>query len=229
MTDDNLEFLSPDFDDDAIEEDIELEPAEESEGSDRGTSDERPRRTSLVFGDLQGMLLAHRFWVESDGAEGKRANLQQGFLYQAKLAEALLANADAQEVYLSEADLTGANLEQADLTRANLERANLVGANLRGANLAGADLRGADLTQAVLRDTNLQDANLSDAQGVTEEQLGGANLAGATLPKGITGTRGLRVVTEMWKNARLYFLATLAASVYSWLTISTMTDANLIA
>ncbi len=228
MTDDDLEFLSPDFDDDAIEEDIELEPAEESEGSDGGTSEGRPRRTSLVFGDLKGMLQAHRRWVESDGAAGQRANLQQGFLYQAKLVEALLANADAQEAYLSEADLEGSNREQANLAAANLEQANLAGANLRGANLAGADLRGANLTQTVLLDTNLQDANLSEARGLTEEQLAGANLASATLPLGMTGFRSLKVVTGMWKNARLYFLTTLAASAYSWLTISTTTDANLI-
>lgn len=228
MTDDELEFLVPDFRDDDIQDDLELEPTAESEGSDSGTSEGRPRRTSLVFGDLKGMLQAHRRWVESDGGEGQRANLQQGFLYQAKLSGVLLANADAQEAYLSEADLTGSNLVQANLAAANLERANLAGANLRGANLAGADLRGANLTQAVLLDTNLQDANLSEAQGVTEEQLAGANLAGATLPEGMTGLRGLKVVTEMWKNARLYFLTTLAASAYSWLTISTMTDVNLI-
>ncbi len=229
MTDDELEFLVPEFGDDDIESDIELEPTEESEGSDSRTSGGRPRRTSLVFGDLKGMLQAHGKWVESDGEEGQRADLQQGFLYQAKLSQVLLASANAQEAYLAEADLAGSNLEQANLVAANLEQANLAEANLRGANLAGADLRGANLTQTVLLDTNLQDANLSEAQGVTEEQLAGANLAGATLPKGMTGLRGLKVVTEMWKNARLYFLMTLAASVYSWLTITTMTDASLIA
>jgi len=227
VTDDELEFIVPDFDGD-IEDDIELESTAESEGSDSGTFEGRPRRTSLVFGDLPGMLQAHRRWIESDGAEGQRADLQQGFLYQAKLSQALLANANAQEAYLSEADLAGSNLEQANLAAAILERANLEGANLRGANLAGADLSGANLAQAVLRDTNLQGANLSAAQGVTEEQLVGANLAGATLPKGVTGLHGLKVVTEMWKNARLYFLTMLAACEYSWLTISTTTDASLI-
>ncbi len=229
MTDDKLEFIVPEFGDDDLEKDLELEPTAESEGSDSGTQEGRPRRTSLVFGDLKGMLQAHRRWVETDGEAGRRANLQQGFLYQAKLSQALLANADAQEAYLSEADLTGANLEQANLAAANLERANLAGADLSGANLAGADLRGANLTQTVLLDTNLQDANLSEAQGLTEDQLAGANLADATLPEGMTGLRGLKVVTEMWKNARLYFLTTMAVSVYSWLIISTMTDVNLIA
>ncbi len=228
MNDDDVEFIVPDFRDDEIEDELELEPTAESEGSDSGTSEGRPRRTSLVFGDLKGMLQAHRRWVESDGAEGQRANLQQGFLYRAKLAQALLANADAQEAYLSEADLEGSNLEQANLAAANLEQANLAGANLRGANLAGADLRGANLTQTVLLDTNLQDANLSEARGLTEEQLAGANLASVTLPLGMTGFGSLKVVTEMWKNARLYFLTTLAASAYSWLTISTTTDAKLI-
>jgi len=223
VTDDELEFLVPD--DDA---DMRPKPTAELGGTGNETHEGRPRRTSLVFGDLPGMLRAHRLWVESRGEEGQRADLKQGFLYQAKLSEALLANANAQEAYLSEADLAGANLEQANLSAAILERANLEGANLRGANLAGADLSGANLAQAVLRDTNLQDANLSAAQGVTEEQLVGANLAGATLPEGMSGFGGLKVVTEVWRNARLYFLTMLAACEYSWLTISTTTDANLI-
>ncbi len=228
MTDDELEFLVPEFGDDDIADDIELGPTAESEGSDSETHQGRPQRTSLVFGDLKGMLQAHRTWVESDGGEGQEADLQQGFLYQAKLSQALLAKANAQEAYLCEADLSGSNLEQANLARANLERANLAGANLRGANLAGADLSGANLAQAVLRDSNLQDANLSTTQGMTEGQLAGANLFGATLPEGIAGFGGLKVVTEVWRNARLYLLTMLAACVYSWLTISTTTDVSLI-
>jgi len=223
VTDDDVESIIPDDD-----FDIEPEPTAESGEAGNETHEGRPRRTSLVFGDLQGMLQAHREWVESNGQEGKRADLQQGFLYQAKLSQVLLTRANAREAYLSEADLAECNLEQADLTEANLEQADLAGANLRGANLAGADLRGADLNQAVLRDSDLHDANLSAVQGLTEGQLAGANVSGATLPEGIGGFVGLKVVTEVWKNARLHLLTMLLACVYSWLTIATTTDASLI-
>ena len=72
--------------------------------------------------ELKEILDQHKLWIETNGAEGKRANLY-------------------------DANLTGANL-----TGADLEGANLTGANLTGANLGGADLTGANLTNAILPD-----------------------------------------------------------------------------
>jgi len=74
---------------------------------------------------LNAILESHALWLNSNGREGKRANLRE------------------------------ANLRVADLRGADLRGADLRGANLRGADLREADLRGADLRVANLREANL--------------------------------------------------------------------------
>ena len=90
---------------------------------------------------MEEILENHKKWLETDGKEGKRANL---------------SDAD-----LRNADLTGASLRGADLRNANLRNANLRGANLYDAILRDASLRGADL-----RNANLRGANLYGAYGI---------------------------------------------------------------
>ena len=65
--------------------------------------------------ELNQVLDQHQLWLETNGVQGQRANLE------------------------------GANLQGADLTGANLVGAYLGGASLGGANLQGADLTGAIL------------------------------------------------------------------------------------
>jgi hypothetical protein len=112
---------------------------------------------------LKEILDQHKIWIESNGVQGKCADLED-----ARLDGANLINAD----------LEGANLCIADLIRANLTGAKLTGANLYGAylcraNLADAVLEGANLTYANLGYANLIGANLRGAF------LEGANLYGA--------------------------------------------------
>ena len=87
---------------------------------------------------LEKILTDHKLWLETDGKEGRRADL-------------------------ANANLTGANLHGANLTGANLHGANLTQADLRNADLAAADLTGADLTHADLAAANLTGANLTAA------------------------------------------------------------------
>ncbi len=75
------------------------------------------------------ILEAHRKWGESEGKEGKKADL---------------ARANLRGAHLFEANLQGASLNEA-----NLQGAKLTGANLEGANLSEADLRGANLENGV--------------------------------------------------------------------------------
>jgi uncharacterized protein YjbI with pentapeptide repeats len=101
--------------------------------------------------DLKKVLKEHRLFMESQGRQGKRADL-------------------------SGAALRGANLNGADLTRANLSGAyliwayliwtNLTGANLHRADLTGADLSEANLTGADLTGTILDFSNLKRAIGI---------------------------------------------------------------
>ena len=75
---------------------------------------------------LREILTQHVLWLDSDGFQGRRANLPG--------------------MSLTRADLRGANLAGANLFEAELREADLFEANLWGADLSGADLRGADLT-----------------------------------------------------------------------------------
>ena len=78
--------------------------------------------------ELKVTLDQHKLWIEGDGVEGKRANLQ---------------GAD-----LEGANLRGVNLQGADLQGANLQNAYLAGTNLRGTNLQDANLLGVYLLRA---------------------------------------------------------------------------------
>ncbi len=90
---------------------------------------DRPTLREVSPKKLAKILEAHRKWVESEGKEGKRA------------------------------DLFAANLPGADLFRANLQGANLSSANLQGAFLSRAKLQKADLDFANLQEAYLADAD----------------------------------------------------------------------
>ena len=83
---------------------------------------------TLRQSELKAILEDHKLWIQSDGKQGKRANLRGADLRGADLQGTDLQDADLQDAYLQGANLTGANLTGADLTGADLEGANLQGA-----------------------------------------------------------------------------------------------------
>ncbi len=102
--------------------------------------------------ELETILEQHKLWLDSNGKEGKRADL----------FDADLTGADLSRANLRCAELSGANLTCASLISANLTRAKLSGANLSDANLTWTYLSGADLTYAILSDANLTGVDLTD-------------------------------------------------------------------
>ena len=149
--------------------------------------------TKINREDLKGILADHKKWLDTEGKEGKRAqlsgaNLQEADLQDANLQKADLSEADLQKANLQgadllEANLWGANLQEADLFGANLQKAYLQWANLQKANLWGANLQKANLQGANLQKANLWGANLQKAylQGadLQEAYLMGADLGGS--------------------------------------------------
>lgn len=95
--------------------------------------------------ELNSILAEHQKWLNTDGKEGRRADLYRADLRRASLIGASLEEASLIGASLIRASLEGASLEEASLKRADLRGADLEGASLRGASLRGADLRGADL------------------------------------------------------------------------------------
>ena len=110
--------------------------------------------------ELRDILAQHVLWLNSDGEQGRRADLREANLSRAYLFKANLWRAD-----LRGATLTGANLRGANLWRADLRGATLTGANLRGTNLWRADLRGAELGPEI------RECYCFDQSRVSEDQL----------------------------------------------------------
>ena len=136
------------------------------------------------------ILKEHQLWLESNGRNGKKADLSNKNLIGADLEGANLRGAD-----LRGADLEGANLRGANLRGANLIGANLIGANLREASLIEAslieaNLRGANLKGAYLRGANLRGANLEGAY-LERANLIGADLEGTNLNTQFLGSADL--------------------------------------
>ncbi|OAN50641.1 hypothetical protein A6A04_17570 [Paramagnetospirillum marisnigri] len=125
--------------------------------------------------DLTAVVAEHGTWLQSKGAEGKRATFSGMDLAGADLTGALLPNATFKDVDLSDASLSDARLDGSDFRYAKLEAADLGGANLGVAALRHAKLRLSNLEGAVLRGTDLSGATLTGAR------MAGADFKGAVL------------------------------------------------
>jgi uncharacterized protein YjbI with pentapeptide repeats len=193
---------------------------------------------------LRAVCEAHKQWLKSAGANGKRADLRnldfQGmsFVSLHDFRSADCSNAVFRNIRFDGVDFQQANLRNAVLAGANLGRANLRGADLQNADLQGAYLVGSNITDCTLRGANLQDAQLRGIPaegppnypvGLTARVLAGTDITGVSLPDGILKFEGLTHVEAISKNASKMFLALLAGCVYSWLTIGMTTDARLLA
>ena len=128
---------------------------------------------------LSIILKEHQLWIESNGGNGKKADLSNKNLIGADLEGA---------------NLIGANLIGANLIEANLREANLRGANLRGANLRGAYLRGAYLERANLIETDLEGTNLNT------QFLGSADLFTDDLQRKLQSSEA--TIRELEKNLK---------------------------
>jgi uncharacterized protein YjbI with pentapeptide repeats len=117
-----------------------------------------------------------------------------------------------------------------DLRDVDLSNRDLSGIDLRGVDLRGVRFDKSRLVGALLREANLQGVDLSVAQrGLHGEQLAGADLTGATLPEELRKPyEVLQNANNLSESARRLFLVVLGATLYSWLTIATTTDVNLI-
>ena len=128
------------------------------------------------------ILKEHQLWLESNGRNGKKADLSNKNLIGADLEGANLRGANLRGANLIGANLIGANLREANLIEAYLIGAYLIGANLREASLIEASLIEANLREANLRGANLKGANLKGAY-LRGANLRGANLEGAYLER----------------------------------------------
>ncbi len=112
-------------------------------------------------------------------------------------------------------------------------RAELRGTDLSGVDLSGADLRHADLRKCRMEGARLQNArlNYADLSGAVHffaEQLAGADVAGAKLPPQVDLADRLEHIEHATVNSRKVFFIMLLMAVYTWLTIATTSDVDLL-
>lgn len=124
--------------------------------------------------ELNEILFEHKKWIETDGKEGKRANLSYMDLEYLDLSHAELQGVDLSGVVLKGADLQhtdfsyakmqGADLSGADAQCVKFNHANMSNANLSRANLCYTQLQYADMSNANLNSANLRyvDLKLTD-------------------------------------------------------------------
>jgi uncharacterized protein YjbI with pentapeptide repeats len=116
-------------------------------------------------------------------------------------------------------------LEDIDLSGLDLAHASLRRVTFRNVKFGNCDLSKADLREAVL-----SGADLSGVTGFLEpQQLAGADLTGVKLPESFRGLfENLDVAKGVSANAQKLFVTMLATCLYSWLTIATTSDINLV-
>lgn len=223
-------------------------PEDEAPGSSQPEETKRLLR-EIPDEELVTILEEHKKWLGTGGKEGEKADFLCGDLggrnfYGLNLREvnfdfanlekatfqtADLSRASFQRSFLKEVYLYGANLQRADLYMANLQGAKFSGAKLHNARLIGADLRDSDLSLIDgLNKAKICHCNLEGATGLRGTEFARADITGAKLPEDIRDFKILKIVEETSKNARKIFLAMLLGCVYSWLTIATTTDVNLL-
>jgi uncharacterized protein YjbI with pentapeptide repeats len=101
---------------------------------------------------LEDFLASHQKWLDTNGAQGDRLNLQ-GY----DLTGQSLNGFD-----FSGTDFRGARLDRASLKNVKLVAADLRDASLIGTNFTSADLRGALLSENALRRAVLKDTHLEE-------------------------------------------------------------------
>ena len=209
------------------------------------------RKANLKYANLKKASLWGADISDSDlgQADLSEANLSMANLQRSKMGFVNLRASILEKVNLHGAYLVGADLRNAYLGRADLREANLMEADFREADLSEAVLEkayifDAELNDALLFDTNFNYVNLKNAKGLREAKLQYANLekttgligtelmqtdiTGTKLPENYIAFNTLQVIEETSKNARKIFFAMLLGCVYSWLTIATTTDVNLL-
>jgi uncharacterized protein YjbI with pentapeptide repeats len=167
-----------------------------------------PARIDSSEWALEEALGNHKEWLDSRGAEGKKANLRAARLEGMELISANLRYANLQDANLRAADLLLADLRDACLVRANLQDSCLVGANLEGANLEGA--------------------SLESAMGLVPRQLAGTNLRDASLPAPIAQFDALAEFSQASQTSARMFTAVVMASIVSCLMIWKTKDVQLV-
>ena len=117
-------------------------------------------------------LAAHRVWLESNGARGRRLVVVTAYAAARMMRGGELTGSRFDQLNLADADLVGTALERAelfevDLTRARIETATLTGARLVRCKFTGAIAENTSFSSAVAEDCDFTRTKLATSQWTT--------------------------------------------------------------
>jgi len=213
-------------------------------------SSQLPPRHVISDEELGKLLEEHKKFIKTSGSEGTEGlfchlNLRDQELYDPLLTNTFIANCDFSGSVIEAGDFRnstcyadfigtqfhlpaspvapGPDSFAADFSGCDLHNSNFKRAEFERASFRNANLEGTNFSDAVLHDVDFQ-----GARSLRVEQFAGADLTGSSLPSYLKYSEGVAHATAIALQAKRLLLAILVTCVYSWLTIGTTTDANLL-
>jgi uncharacterized protein YjbI with pentapeptide repeats len=124
--------------------------------------------------------------------------------------------------------LRDADASDLDLSRFAWIDEDFTNCDLRGANLSGCNFTGANFEQAELWNADLSDSDLTGVTTLLPKQLAATNLKRAKLPDPLSKFEPLEASAKLADNASKVFLTMLSAVAFTFLTLATTKDWQLI-
>jgi len=204
--------------------------------------------------NLDDILKNHKLWLDSNGENGKRANLyladlsnkdfnnvdfRKAILHGAKFDNSDLIGADFREAHLSPANTDtkaeiktsfkftksiSAKFQNAVMNKCEFNHANLYTANFRNAVLEMANFDNADLTETSFIETVLKDVKLENTKGLSAENIAGSDVTNTELPPPFLDFNTINNVAESSKSKKKLFSMIIIACLYSIIAIATTSD-----
>lgn len=168
---------------------------------------------ALSENEFRQTLESHHAWLDTAGIMGERADF----------SDMDLRNHSLEGIRLQHTKLCHAHMDGMDLKETDLE-----GVDLSCADLSGCSFRGTRLHGAVMDNCILEGADLSEAKGLKTGQLRGCILNQAILPAHYDLDGRLEAARVRANATHSLFLSILVITLYSWLTIGSASDLDLI-
>ena len=121
-----------------------------------------------------------------------------------------------------------ADARRVDLSGMKWDGEDFSGCNLRGADLSRCTFADANFREADLWNANLSDSDLTAACGLLPAQLAATDLTRAKLPESLSSFEALDSVKNLSENSSKVFITIILAVVYTFLTIETTRDVQVI-
>ena len=157
------------------------------------------------------------------GATLEKVVFDSAILNKSNLEKAKFYTCAFNNSFIPDSELCDSTFEKCQFKKAIFD-----GSDLKNSEFSQCNFEEASLLRAKLNESNFQDSNFEKVTGLLGSQLAGANISGTKIPEDIRKFEGLTRIEELSKKAGKLFILMLVGCLYSWLTIATTTDSQLL-